>query len=142
MKKSEIFKKFLKEAVREVIHEEVRSIIREELANTKPLITEQITTRRNFDEFLPGFNKKPQQQKTVTKIPSNPIEKILMETAKNMSGEEMRKIANVGPVVTKNVTPAYSSSPIQNFNPQMMESIGEIEDWLPSTVNLPDFPIK
>ncbi len=137
MKKIEIFKQFLKETIREVLKEELE-LLKEELKSNKPVLEESIRpTRRSFEEFLPGIKKqnKPQQQvKPTVQLSSNPLEKILQQTAMSMTGQDFQN-TGAGMLMEESVP-----IPMQ-MNPAMMQSIGEIEEYTPSSMNLPNFPM-
>lgn len=159
--KAQLFKQLIKEAVREVIQEEVRDIIREELRNTKPLIKENkiakpipgpmsttSNSRNPYEEFLPGIQQvKARQQAQQAQIkqiqgnkPKSPIEQLLFETKQNMTAEDFSAHTNTGNAAE--VMPNFGSQVDTNqLSPELANSIGEIEDWNPTSVNLPMPPI-
>lgn len=125
-KKLYLLKEIIKDAVREVVQDELRQIIREELKGNKPVINE------SYKQFLPKPNNIRQNPRPIeapmSKIISNPIENMLKLTAQSMTGDEYRSISmGASNMMTTDNIPAA------NFNPQMMESIGEIEEWSPSS---------
>lgn len=138
--KSQIFKKLLKEAVREVIREELKTILIEQRnvqikdfndKNAKPLIRE--VKRPDWSEFLPKSPQRAQQRPAyIPTTVSNPLASLIQDTAKNMSGDEYSTIVNAN-------SSMINSQGSVGMNPQsMMDSIGEIEDWNPTSVHLPN----
>lgn len=158
LSKAQLFKKILKEAVREVIQEEIgdiRDIIREELRNNKPLIKEskgvvrptEISTRPKnpYEEFLPGIQqiraKQAAIQNQIKQIqvnkPKTAIEELLLETENNMTVEDFQNTSNPG-LVEQHITPNIPGNiDMGALSPEMAASIGEIEEWNPVSVNMP-----
>lgn len=126
------FKNLIKEAVREVLQEEMRVILKEELHNVQPALTNKnfnFPIRKNYEQFLPQpqGSKAPASKQTVPAFDTkDPIQKLLNETAKNMSVEEYSQVAKGVPPQT----------------PQVMPDVGEMEDWAPeSGMKMPNFPM-
>lgn len=130
-RKLQILKKIIKESVREVIQDEFRQILKEELenANKNKIVKENQPNRLTqfqFDKSIKGVTQ-PQI--------SNSLANMLKMTAQNMDSSEYSNIQMNGGGILENGN--INSMP----NQSMMDSIGEIEEWVPSTnMNIPNFP--
>lgn len=163
--KAQLFKRLIKEAVREVLQEEIgdiREIIQEELQNIRPLLTERkkvtrteieikngstpATNRTNpYEAFLPGYaqvkaRQQAMQQQVVPNKPQSVMDKLLAETAKNMTSEDFNTHTNTGNV--ESMSMPMPQQGMGAMSQDMMNSIGEIEEWEPTNVGMPAPPIR
>ena len=142
--KAQLFKKLIKEALREAIKEELPKIIREELQNTKPLVEAHQDFVRdftpNYKEFLPKQPVKPvgpnySYQGTQTNN-MDPIKRILAQTAKNMTQEDFQSIRMNSDMVEMNAPVGVANGMLaQNVN------IGEMQEWQPTNMKDFNFPM-
>ncbi len=148
--KSQLFKELIKEALREVIRNEFRIILREELQKiqpimetTKPTLSGYPTKKRTYEEFLPKRSTMTNHAQPVV-LNSNPttmdpIQKLIMDTAKNMTQEDYRTLANPGSQHAQ-MPINMSTIPMMSQNSNVNMDIGEIEEWTPTSIKMPQFP--
>jgi hypothetical protein len=136
--KASLFKELIKSAVREVIQEELRAVIREELKNNSKLLTEKAAPKRNYEQFLPNRSTASPASKippTFTVNETDPVKKMLALTAKSMTPQDFQNSKS-----SMIVEGPINQSMGMQMNPQMMESIGDIEEWTPTSINMHQFP--
>lgn len=153
--RSQLFKELIKEAVREVLRAEFRTILREELQKVQPImettkhtLSAYPTKKRSYEEFLPKHststntinrNTPPVPVVLNSNMSTDPIKKLLADTAKNMTSEDYRTLANPGSQHAQ-MPINMSTIPMMSQNSNVDMNIGEIEEWTPTSIKMPQFP--
>ena len=140
--KSQLFKKLIKEAIREALKEEFE-LLREELKNSRPIIESHQDFIKdftpNYKEFLPKPQTPPikpvgpnySYQNTQT----DPIKRILAQTAKSMTQEDFQTIRMNSNMVEMDSPVVNNGMLAQNMN------VGEMQEWKPSNMKDFNFPM-
>lgn len=126
-RKVKAFKNLIKECIREVLREELPTILNESRSNTRYTNTvESLRPKPNKNPYMVESVQKPQRFQDI-KSTLNPIEQALLQTARNMTVEDKAALKNTG----------IEQQGMGRFDP----GIGEIVDYQPSSMRLPNFPM-
>jgi hypothetical protein len=126
MTKLDLFRKLIREEVRQVIREEIKPILAEIKSGKGELITPRKTFREDLKESVtqrPVRKPAPSMPKITT---SDPIQQLIQETAYGMNQSEYRTLVNADASMTQGLPQMYTESEQYVSEPMVVESVQEM----------------